>query len=345
MDDLWSALEGGEVDVVILSEQTSLTGWGAIDERVAPPGSGLFVHSATTVAYHCSLYAKGGTRLSDIEGVYGHGSIHQCRPWLDANLPGIPTLVHEHNSVAAAREVAASDGRRAVVSTRLTGESAGLIALADDIDGGALGWWAVTTRPWFAADPDHTFVTVPRRSSGRTGRRGGGSDEGGGPADLGLLPANQSTTVRVRLSPRVCRADLTESGPGRSGSGLGGPPGGRLPRGKRLRGGETLAGGSRADGVGTGDPPKHHSLSDAQPAGDVLGPHHVAGLSPPRTGRDRLVGGAQDLARGSMRTPKPVTASDGREDLHVIERRVEDGAQVGCRLEVLLVLAALAFRV
>jgi prephenate dehydratase len=167
VDDLWSALEGGETDVVVLSEQTSLTGWGAIDERVAPPGSGLFVHSATTVAYHCSLYAREGTRLSDVEGVYGHGSIHQCRPWLDANLPGVPTLVHEQNSVAAAREVAESNTRKAVVSTRLTGESAGLVALATDIDGGALGsWWAVSTRPWFAAAPDRIILSV------RAGERG-----------------------------------------------------------------------------------------------------------------------------------------------------------------------------
>jgi prephenate dehydratase len=170
VDDLWLALERGEIDVVILSEQTSLTGWGAIDERVAPPSSGLFVHSATTVAYRCSLYAKEGSRLSDIEGVYGHGSIHQCRPWLDANLPGVPTLVHEHNSVAAAREVAESDGRTAVVSTRLTGESAGLVALATDIDGGALGcWWAVATRPWFAVAPNRLIVSVRAGEGGELG--------------------------------------------------------------------------------------------------------------------------------------------------------------------------------
>jgi chorismate mutase / prephenate dehydratase len=193
VDDLWSALEDGEIDTVILSEQTSLMGWGAVDERVAPPGSGLFVHSATTVAYHCSLYAKEGTRLSDIEGIYGHGSIHQCRPWLDANLPGVPTLVHEQNSVAAAREVAESDGRRAVVSTRLTGESAGLVALATDIDGGALGsWWAVATRPWFAATPDRTIISV------RAGEGGELNDTVAAVADLGgrLITAYSLATRR-----------------------------------------------------------------------------------------------------------------------------------------------------
>lgn len=170
LDFVWGTLDAGTADVVIVTEQTSLVGWGEADQRLASPDSDLFVQVAVTVPYGCALLAKPGTQLSDLDGVYGHGSVLQCRRWLDANLPGVPTVVHEKNSVEAAKEVAVGDGTKGVVATMVTAEMTGLVPLARDIDAGAAGsWWAISKQPRYVDHPDRLLISARFGESGELG--------------------------------------------------------------------------------------------------------------------------------------------------------------------------------
>lgn len=170
MEDVWDALESRKVDVIVSTEQTSRLGFSEADRRVALPDSQIYVYAEAVVPYGCALLVKPGTRLQDLRAVYGHGSLRQCKAWLDANLPNVPTAVHEKNSVEAAKEVAAGDGTTAVVGTLLTAEMTGLVPLARDIDDGASGnWWALSLTPHFSERPDRLLVAGRFRGDGDLG--------------------------------------------------------------------------------------------------------------------------------------------------------------------------------
>jgi prephenate dehydratase len=159
VDGVWDSLAGGEVDVIIVMEQTSKFGWNLSRERVAPAGASRFVSANVTVPYDCSLLVKPGTKLADLDAVWGHDSLRLCSAWFEEHLPGVPRSVHPLNSVEAAREVAAGDGTKGVVATMLTAELTGLEPLARGIDAGAAGsWWAVGSEPLFPDEPDAWLV-------------------------------------------------------------------------------------------------------------------------------------------------------------------------------------------
>lgn len=161
MNDLYDALAQGATDAIVLSEQSARRGWDEADARVAPPDSTIHVFATKVVPYGCLLLGRPGTKLSDIDAVYGHGSIGECRRWLDHHLPDVPATVHEKNSVAAAREVAAGDGTKAVVGTAVTAELTGLVPLARGIDDGATAnWWVMTSTAHYVADPDEVIVAA-----------------------------------------------------------------------------------------------------------------------------------------------------------------------------------------
>lgn len=171
MNDLYDALAAGAVDAIVLSEQSARRGWDEADARVTPPDSKIYVYAAMVVPFHCMLLGQAGTKLSDIDAVYGHGSIGECRRWLDRNLPDVPTAVHEKNSVAAARDVAAGDGTKAVVGTAITAELTGLVPLAEDIDEGAsANWWVMVSTPDYAAEPDEIVVSARLPGDGSLSR-------------------------------------------------------------------------------------------------------------------------------------------------------------------------------
>jgi prephenate dehydratase len=169
IDGGWRALDAGAVDVII-AEQTSAFECDEADRRVAPPDSDLFVQVAVSVPYGCTLLAKPGTRLSDLDEVHGPGSIRHCRRWLDVNLPGISTVVHQRNPVEAAMEVAVGDGTRGIVATPATAELTGLVPLARDIDAGATGnWWAISKQPRYVKQPDRLLISARFGDSGELG--------------------------------------------------------------------------------------------------------------------------------------------------------------------------------
>lgn len=181
VDDVHASLTEGKVDVVVLSEQITQLGFSGADETMAAPDANLYILAEAAVPYGCALLAKPGTRLEDIREVLGHGSIRMCRRWLAENLPKAEIAgPHEQNSLAAAKEVAAGDGTRAVVSTLTTGEMTGLVPLARDIDDGAVGnWWAYSKTPRFADQPTRLLVSGRLRADGQLGKLAGALAQAG----------------------------------------------------------------------------------------------------------------------------------------------------------------------
>jgi prephenate dehydratase len=165
-EELWAALAEGRLDVLVQTAETDRNGFNAVHARIAAPDGPLYVIAEAVVPYACALLARPGTRLTDIRRVLGHGSIQQCRQYLDAHLPHAEIVVHGENSMAAAREVAAGDGTLAVVGTRITAELNGLVELATDVDGGSVAnFWALATRPCYNDLP--TRVVVAGRLGGQ----------------------------------------------------------------------------------------------------------------------------------------------------------------------------------
>src|ERR1700749_3994039 len=62
VDGVWDSLAGGEVDVIIVMEQTSKFGWNLARERVAPPGVPRSVHRLNSVEAAKEVAAGDGTK-------------------------------------------------------------------------------------------------------------------------------------------------------------------------------------------------------------------------------------------------------------------------------------------
>jgi prephenate dehydratase len=169
-DDLWAALAAGRLDVLVQTAETDCNGFNGVHARLAAPDGPLYVIAEAVVPYACALLARPSTRLADVRRVLGHGSIQQCRRYLDEHLPQAAIVVHGENSMAAAGEVAEGDGSLAVVGTRITAELNGLAVLATDIDGGSVAnFWAVATRPQFGEFPTRVIVAGRLTGDGELG--------------------------------------------------------------------------------------------------------------------------------------------------------------------------------
>jgi prephenate dehydratase len=168
MDDCWTALDEGSVDLVVLGT-----------ERTGQPHHGqavvhhrFYVVGESIQPLRCNLYGKPGSTRADIRFITGHGSIHQCTRYLDREFPGVRREMHRLNSEEAARAVLAGDGSVAVVGTEsLTGVVPGLQLLANGIeDAGALCvWWVVRKTPVFSDTPDALVVTARYGADGKLG--------------------------------------------------------------------------------------------------------------------------------------------------------------------------------
>ncbi len=157
MDALWDALARGAVDSIVIGI-----------ERTGQPHEGhpltqhpYVVTGQLPLRIVCNLYVKPGTRKEDIRKITGHGSILQCKPYLDANFGGVPREVHALNSVAAAHDVLAGDGTLAVVGSRSVAQVVpGLEIFATGIDSGAISnWWVISSKPIFGERPTGLVVT------------------------------------------------------------------------------------------------------------------------------------------------------------------------------------------
>jgi hypothetical protein len=169
-DALWSALDEGLTNVIVVAEQTSPLGWDDVHRQIAAPTSDLYVRVALAVPYGCTLLAKPGSRLEHLTCVYGDASIRLCGTWLDANLPGLPRIVHSASLVDAAQKVLDGDGTLSLVATESIGSTTGMVPLALGIDGGATcNWWAISKVPMFAARPGRLLISARFADSGELG--------------------------------------------------------------------------------------------------------------------------------------------------------------------------------
>lgn len=156
----WAALEDGAIDAFVMLAESSRTGFGELAVRAASPSFGFYVAGEAQVPYACLLLGASRTRLSGVRAVLGHGSVAQCRAWLDANLPRAEVVVEDTSSLAAAEKVAWGDGTLALVGTAATAAAFGLKVLTRDIDGGVVGnYWLVSREPRFTASPTRLLVS------------------------------------------------------------------------------------------------------------------------------------------------------------------------------------------
>ncbi|HLG74183.1 MAG TPA: prephenate dehydratase domain-containing protein [Chloroflexota bacterium] len=155
----WAALAAGEIGAFVMLAESSTTGFGELARRAASPDFPYYVLAEQEVPYGCLLLAKPSS--GPITRILGHGSVAQCKPYLDAHYPGINILTERTSSLDAAAKVAAGDGSLALVGTAQTAAQFGLEVLARDIDGGAVGrYWLVGREPAFAAAPERLIVSA-----------------------------------------------------------------------------------------------------------------------------------------------------------------------------------------
>lgn len=168
MEALWSALETGAVDAIVIGiERTGLDHEG---QPIAQHG--YHVHDQLYLPIRCNLYVKPGTRAADVKSIGGHGSILQCKRYLDANFPGVPRVVHAGNSVSAARDMLAGDGSVAVVGSRSVPQLVpGVEVLAEEIgDGAVSGWWLIARDEKPSWLPSTVLVTGTFGPDGELGK-------------------------------------------------------------------------------------------------------------------------------------------------------------------------------
>lgn len=168
MDACWDALDGGNVDAVVLgAERTGQPhGCHAVIKR------GFYVFGEHALPLNCNLYVKPGTRKEAIHLITGHGSVFQCTAWLEREFPGVPREQHGLNSVEAAKAMMAGDGSMAVVGSRSLPQLVpGLETRASKIDDGAVAsWWAVSKTPRFNDAPDRVVIASRCGADGQLGR-------------------------------------------------------------------------------------------------------------------------------------------------------------------------------
>jgi prephenate dehydratase len=198
------------VDAACVPAFTSQAGPHLNTHRRLMQRGDLYVIAEDRHAYHCALLARPGTRLPAIRRVLGHtGSITQSRPWLAGNLPDAEVVIVTSHSLGAGREALASDGDTAAVGTLSLAQDLGLEVLAEDIDGGSVGFhWALAGRLVTVPQPNRVVVT------GRT-RDGAGLStlvSGLGQAGFQLVSLNQVPSGDA-LFHDGCVAYFTGHGP------------------------------------------------------------------------------------------------------------------------------------
>ncbi|MCU1457509.1 MAG: Prephenate dehydratase [Actinomycetia bacterium] len=161
VDAVWTSLDDGDADYVVLGAHTQRTGFASeLHTRLRFDRSPLvYVVAEAIVPYECRLLVRAGTRMQDVRRVLGHGSLAQCIPYLEAHLPDAERVRHPKSSFEAAREVVAGDGTLALVGTASIAIDAGLVTLAEDIDGGArAAWWVMGRAEEVDSTIDHLII-------------------------------------------------------------------------------------------------------------------------------------------------------------------------------------------
>jgi prephenate dehydratase len=184
----WQALAEGVIDAFVMLAESSRTGFGELARRAASPDAGFFVMGEAQVPYGCLLLTRPGTRLAEVRRVVGHGSVDQCRAWLEERLAGVEVVQEACSSVEAAAQLGAGE---ALVGTAQTAAAFGLEVLARDIDGGVVGnYWMVSREPRFAERPS-TVLASGRLSDGLSDVIGEFASVGFGLHNLLAVPSGE----------------------------------------------------------------------------------------------------------------------------------------------------------
>jgi prephenate dehydratase len=144
------AVRAGEVSAVVVPIENSVEGGVTATLDNLAYGLPLVITRELLLPVQFSLYARPGTKVTDVGHVLTHPhAAAQCRDWLAVNLPS--AVVTEGGSTAgAAAEVADPDSRfDAAICARVAGEMFGLSALAEDIadNPDAITRFVVVARP------------------------------------------------------------------------------------------------------------------------------------------------------------------------------------------------------
>lgn len=113
--DVFREVEGGRAELGVVPVENSTEGMVAhtLDLLVESP---LTICAEVMLPIRHCLLARAGTDLGGVRRVAAHPqALAQCRQWLAAHLPGIPTLEEASNARAAAR-AAAEKGTAAIAA-------------------------------------------------------------------------------------------------------------------------------------------------------------------------------------------------------------------------------------
>ena len=128
------AVRDGEVSAALVPIENSVDGGVSATLDNLTYGDPLIITREVLLPVQFTLFARAGTRLTDIRTVLTHPHASaQCRSWLTTHLPG--ASVTEVGSTAGAAVEVANPGSRfdAAICARVAGERNRLTAVADGI--------------------------------------------------------------------------------------------------------------------------------------------------------------------------------------------------------------------
>ena len=129
-EDVFKAVENGEIDFGILPIQNSTTGSVAQTYDLMKKYNFYIVKVVKLEISHC-LAAKKGTSLSDIKAVYSHPqALWQCSAYLSKN--NLNAITYE-NTATAAKFVSESDEPIAAICSKRCAELYGFDIISEDI--------------------------------------------------------------------------------------------------------------------------------------------------------------------------------------------------------------------
>lgn len=131
--DVFRAEDRGEIDYGLVAIENSV--YGSINTVYQElSGRNYFICGEITYQINQCLLAKPTTKLEQITDVYSHPvALHQCREWLDKNLPNADQHAYFDTSISA-QKVAKSDSKISAIGAKELANDLGLAVIADGIN-------------------------------------------------------------------------------------------------------------------------------------------------------------------------------------------------------------------
>ena len=144
------AVRVGTVEAVLVPIENSVEGGVSVTLDALAAGKRLMIVREVLLPVQFNLYARPGTKLSDVRKVVTHPhSAAQTREWMAANLP-LAAVTEGGSNAASALEVSDPDSRfDAAICGRIAGEMYGLEAIATEIadNASAVTRFVLVSRP------------------------------------------------------------------------------------------------------------------------------------------------------------------------------------------------------